>query len=199
MFILIRRLHIELSTWNTTQHNWNIPKLTDLIFFFQIGTWEYFNFFKNALEKIIFHLQGHSLKKTDSGIQRWKVTRIKTTELINSEDHQMKEANKICKETAQLCHLNLCYFSISHGQNATVIHNTELILIFCSLYTYIPQLGEPGFISILSKCFHHKNSIQKIDWLELNTEFMEKIKRTLHKDPQMSDKNQDAPSREEIM
>lgn len=102
------------------------------------------------------------------------MTKIKTTELINSEDHQIKEGNKICEETAQFCYLNLCYISISHRQNATAIHNTELILIFCSLYTYIPRLGELGFISILSKCFHHKNSIQKPDWLELNTEFMER-------------------------
>lgn len=105
------------------------------------------------------------------------MTKIKTTELINSEDHQIKEGNKICKETAQLCCLNLCYFSMSHRQNATAIHNTELILIFCSLYTYIPRLGELGFISILSKCFHHKKSIQKPDWLELNTEFTERKKQ----------------------
>lgn len=28
-----------------------------------------------------------------------KMTKIKATELINSEDHQMKAANKICKES----------------------------------------------------------------------------------------------------
>lgn len=75
----------------------------------------------------------------------------------------MKEASKICKETAQFCHLNLFYFSISHGQNAAVIHNTELILIFCALYTNIPRLGELCFISILSMCFYYENSIQKPD------------------------------------
>lgn len=102
--------------------------------------------------------------------------------------------HKICKETDQFCHLNLCYifFLISHGQNASMIHNTELILIFCSLSTYIQWMGGLGFT--LSKCFHCKNSVQKPDWLEVNTEFME----WRNEDPQMRDKDQNISAREKV-